>query len=235
MKIYSYIMTDDTGFAPNPFGGVCTLACCKPEIRRLADKGDMVIGIRGRKLFNKIAAQQNIHHINDKDIFKIIYIMTVSDKKPFQDYFKDSRFKSKIPSKVNNVSKCGDNIYKPQEQIKSLEDFIQLPSTHSNDDLEDKDTKNHDLGGVQLKNNNVLIADNYYYFGSSAIDTNAIDFLYKYPSGHLLSRKHKVTGNPDDIVKVLAFIKAKTIKKGILGKPHEWQQNDNTWRVQKCI
>ena len=34
MVIYEYVMTDDTGFAPNPFYGICTLACCKPVIRR---------------------------------------------------------------------------------------------------------------------------------------------------------------------------------------------------------
>ena len=32
--LYAYIMTDDKGFAPNPFSGICTLACCKPAIRR---------------------------------------------------------------------------------------------------------------------------------------------------------------------------------------------------------
>lgn len=34
--IYVYTMTSDTGFAPKPFGGLCTLACCKPQIRRAA-------------------------------------------------------------------------------------------------------------------------------------------------------------------------------------------------------
>lgn len=33
-KLYAYKMTHDTGFAPNPYFGVCTLACCKPRIRR---------------------------------------------------------------------------------------------------------------------------------------------------------------------------------------------------------
>lgn len=34
MLVYEYVMTYDTGFAPNPFYGVCTLACCKPKIRK---------------------------------------------------------------------------------------------------------------------------------------------------------------------------------------------------------
>ena len=32
--VYEYVMTSDSGFAPNPFHGTCTLACCKPRIRK---------------------------------------------------------------------------------------------------------------------------------------------------------------------------------------------------------
>lgn len=32
--VYEYVMTSDSGFAPNPFHGACTLACCKPKIRK---------------------------------------------------------------------------------------------------------------------------------------------------------------------------------------------------------
>ena len=34
MIVYEYVMTSDSGFAPNPFHGACTLACCKPKIRK---------------------------------------------------------------------------------------------------------------------------------------------------------------------------------------------------------
>lgn len=42
-KLYSYVLREDTGFAPNPYHGFCTLACCKPLIRRRAEIGDWVI------------------------------------------------------------------------------------------------------------------------------------------------------------------------------------------------
>ena len=45
MRLYSYIVASDTGLAPNPFFGVCTLAYCKPRIRRTASEGDYVVGI----------------------------------------------------------------------------------------------------------------------------------------------------------------------------------------------
>ena len=47
MKLYSYIITRDYGFAPNPYGGMCTLATCKPVIRRKAQIGDWVAAIGG--------------------------------------------------------------------------------------------------------------------------------------------------------------------------------------------
>ncbi|WP_225761747.1 hypothetical protein [Acinetobacter sp. Marseille-P8610] len=34
MKIFSYVVSRDFGFAPNPFFNFCTLATCKPKIRK---------------------------------------------------------------------------------------------------------------------------------------------------------------------------------------------------------
>ncbi len=54
----------------------------------------------------------------------------------------------------------GDNIYR-----KKGEKWIQANSKHSNEDgSENEDTKNFDL-----KSKYVLVSDNYYYFGASAI------------------------------------------------------------------
>ena len=39
-----YKMTHDTGFAPNPFHGVLTLATCKPKIRACRKADDWVAG-----------------------------------------------------------------------------------------------------------------------------------------------------------------------------------------------
>ncbi|MBC6697349.1 Nmad2 family putative nucleotide modification protein [Hymenobacter puniceus] len=44
MALYSYVLRFDTGDAPNPYGGVCTLAVCKPAIRRTAQIGDWILG-----------------------------------------------------------------------------------------------------------------------------------------------------------------------------------------------
>jgi hypothetical protein len=49
MRVYSYVHYYDGGFAPTVQRGLCTLACCKPQIRRKARPGDWVLGTTPRK------------------------------------------------------------------------------------------------------------------------------------------------------------------------------------------
>lgn len=48
MRVFSYVVVSDSGFAPNPFHGTCTLASCKPLIRRSAKSGDLIVGMSSR-------------------------------------------------------------------------------------------------------------------------------------------------------------------------------------------
>lgn len=121
MKLYSYIVAHDTGFSPNPFHGYCTLACCKPAIRRTAKNGDWIVGLTPKKDGNRI-----------------VYFMRV-DENPltYAAYWNDRRFKAKRPRKADAVlAKCGDNIYEPQG-----DGYKQLLSMHKPED------KTHDLSG----------------------------------------------------------------------------------------
>lgn len=49
-SVYVCALSYDLGFAPNPFGGLCSLACCKPQIRARAGLGDWIIGLTSTKL-----------------------------------------------------------------------------------------------------------------------------------------------------------------------------------------
>src|SRR2546427_11595938 len=77
MSIFSYVITHDTGFAPNPFGGVLTLATCKPKIRRVAKPRGWVVGtgscrsvVSGRVVFGaQIAEKLRIEDYGDADHF----------------------------------------------------------------------------------------------------------------------------------------------------------------------
>ena len=63
-KLFSYVIREDTGLAPNAFYGVCTLNCCKPDIRRTAEVGDWVAGFVGS------------NHPADRD--RLVYAMRVT-------------------------------------------------------------------------------------------------------------------------------------------------------------
>ena len=58
--LYCYKMTHDTGFAPNPYYEVLTLATCKPTIRRCAEIGywisDWATGYKSQASKNQVLA-----------------------------------------------------------------------------------------------------------------------------------------------------------------------------------
>lgn len=140
VKVFSHIVRWDTGFAPNPFHGFCTLACCKPEIRRRAAVGDLIIGMTSRSE-------------------RIVYAMQVSAVIGFADYWTGVRYAVKRPvmNSPHLSDRCGDNIYEPT----AIGEFRQLHSRHSNADGSEKvQHKERDLGGVH-----VLVADRFVYFG----------------------------------------------------------------------
>lgn len=116
MKIYSYVVKHDNGFAPNPFWGYCTLACCKPKIRKSADVGDWIMGT---------GSVNNIGQDN------IIYAMKVTDKLTFEQYSCDKRFLPKIPG-IGKIEIKGDNIYYKGKNG----EFIQRRSYHKEKDIQ---------------------------------------------------------------------------------------------------
>lgn len=147
--LYTYAITRDFGFAPNPFHGFCTLATCKPDIRKAAKVGDWVMGIGGSNL--KAVKR------------KCILLMKVSETISFQDYWSDDRFSLKKPSRNgSNVQMVGDNIYHQDKRGK----WLQEDSHHSNPDgTANLGNLNRDTGRCD----DVLISNYFFYFGSRAI------------------------------------------------------------------
>ncbi len=203
-KVYSYVITSDTGFAPNPFWGYCTLACCKPIIRKCANKNDWIIGTGSKK---------NVG--NDK----IVYLMRVTENPfSFKEYFNDKRFEQKKPNMYTEDKKLrrGDNIYKPLGNEK----YKQLESRHSNGKKEDNDNKEHDLHADR-----VLVSNEFYYFGKKAIDIpTKLRFIIKKGPAH----KSRFNNNEVKLIfKFIAKLK-KRYRKGINGYPcKEWNEKNS--------
>lgn len=147
MGYFSYKIEHDFGLAPNPFGGYCTIAVCKPTIRsnKNLQIGDWIIGTGSAKL-------KNLHHL--------IYAMKVEEKITMEKYWEDERFLYKKPVVNGSLAQMyGDNFY---HKINGK--WVQENSAHS---LEGGKT-NKDHLRVDTGGENVLISKEFYYFGNTA-------------------------------------------------------------------
>ena len=151
--LYCYKMTHDTGFAPNPYQGVLTLATCKPTIRRCAEIGYWISGWTS----NKVQGKKQKYTFSDYGQ-KLIYLAKVSDKMLIKDYWE--KYPEKRPSPNDWVNDFGDNIYEPLGN----DDFHQ----HNNGGGHNSTNIKRDLSGKY-----VLICNEFYYFGvENAIPIN---------------------------------------------------------------
>tara|TARA_R110000868_G_scaffold411733_1_gene708183 strand:- start:11132 stop:11710 length:579 start_codon:yes stop_codon:yes gene_type:complete len=132
-RLVVYVVASDDGLAPNVQGDVCTLSVCKPVVRRVAKQGaDWVVGMSTTK----------------DGINKLIYVMQVEEKIPYNDFYNDGRFACKKPDMYNFE---GDNF---------ILDGNAMPwGMHYG--FEDKMKRN-------MKSPYALIATKFWYFGKNA-------------------------------------------------------------------
>jgi hypothetical protein len=199
---YVFVVARDFGFAPNPFHGVCTLATCKPVIRRVAGIGDWVFGVGGERL---------------QATGRLVFAMRVSETLSFDTYWSDPRFLDKRP--VRNGSQMmvvGDNIYHRDGVTRK---WVQADSHHSNPD---GSTNRHNLRH-DTTTDRVLIADRFYYFGRVApeIPQGILSQLdYRNGRGH---RKY----SENDYRRLLAWLQKRFHGRDnlVLGDPFDFDQS----------
>lgn len=142
VRLRTYVVARDFGFAPNPFHGYCTLCTCKPDIRRLANVGDWIVGTGS-------AVRKRAGHL--------VFAMEVAETMTFNEYWSDPRFQRKKPNfRGSKKQAFGDNIY-----CRDAEGWHQQNSHHS--------LKDGTPNVVNIRNdtrtNRVLVATNYVYWG----------------------------------------------------------------------
>ncbi len=158
MTLYTYCISHDGGSAPNPFWGICTLAICKPAIRRTAQLGDWIVGTGSIEF-----GFEN----------QVVYAMKVTKILSLKEY--DAYCRAHLPKKIpvwkttDLKLKVGDCIYDYSKGHRVLR-----PSVHKEENIKT------DLGGE-----NVLMSDHFYYFGSDPIPlpTNLLRIV-KQSQGH---------------------------------------------------
>lgn len=168
-KYYSYVIPRDFGFAPNPFGEHCTLATCKPQIRKSANIGDWIFGTSS---------------IENQKQSKLVYAMKVTGKTTFNDYYKSPDFQYKKAVMNGSLKKMyGDNIYHQERNVNGDLVWFQDDSHHS---LEDGKTNEYNLKRDTSTTDSVLISTDFYYFGKDAIviPNNVVSDFCKRGPGH---------------------------------------------------
>jgi hypothetical protein len=154
----AYAITRDFGFAPNPFHGFCTLATCKPKIRKSAKLGDWIMGIGGSTL--------------PEVKRRCLLLMKVEEKVSFQEYWENARFSLKKPVRNGSrVQMLGDNIYHKEGNG----NWIQEDSHHSNPDGTPNFVNLRVDTGIT---DQVLISHCFLYFGDKAasVDLGSIGY-----------------------------------------------------------
>jgi len=146
MRLHSYVVARDYGFAPNPFFGVCTLATCKPVIRRTVAIGDWVIGTGSKT--------------NGREKH-LVYAMRVNGAMKFEEYWADPRFQTKKPNlRGSRKQAYGDNIY---SRSPTTGRWGQSNSHHSLND----GSPNHKNITKDTGTNRILFSEDFAYFGRS--------------------------------------------------------------------
>lgn len=216
-RIFTYKLKEDSGFAPNPFGGILTLVTGKPYIRKHKKVGDWIGGFTSNNLNKKMNKEPY-------DFQRLIYLMEITDKITFEDYWNDKRFESRKPKNIDShiiSDKIGDNIYKPlKKHPHSFDDFEQIENLyHTTEKI-----KEFDLKGIY-----VLISKNFYYFGDSPIDI-PYEIAPKIPTGQAA---HGFNGFKNNNAKKDAFLSwmKSNFKTGIYDRPHKWFKNDETYKL----
>lgn len=148
-KVCAYVMTVDSGLAPNPFHGICTLAVCTPNhMRANLDTDDWIIGVAGKNIRSRLGTS---------DQWRIIYAMKISRKYDLDSYYNESSFKSKIPKLIGSrIEMCGDNFYSRTSEG--------LQHTLKTEDHQCSELMKQDTDG-----NRVFVGTEFYYFGSLAV------------------------------------------------------------------
>lgn len=144
-RLFTYTIPIDDGAAPNPFRGMCSLAICKPGIRRVAKVDDWIAGLGAKN-----APSGDLSGC-------LVYAMCVEEVLTLKQYdqLAPSRWPSRIPDirSADMSERLGDCIYDYSSYPPT-----QRPGVHGRNNVQT------DLGGE-----NVLISKDFYYFGSSAI------------------------------------------------------------------
>jgi hypothetical protein len=152
MKLLKYVMTKDSGLAPNPYFGVCSLALCTPNhMNAQLQPGDWVVA-----------------HSSARTGHRLVYAMRLTEVLDMQSYFLN--FPEKRPVQGGSYEQlCGDNLY-----FREGKRWARLPSAEHNSE----DAFVQDCGRrVYIAEG----SENYWYFGAGRTLVALEGFADRFP------------------------------------------------------
>ena len=197
-RLYSYVVTRDYGFAPNPFFGVCTLATCKPKIRSGARVGDWIEGTTSARGLTER---------------RFVFAMCVEEVLTYERYWTHPDYQCKKPHMFGSRKYAfGDNIYHRQQG-----GWKELNSHHSYADGAPN------IGNVKrdTQTDRVLIGREYCYWGGSGPRVPA-EFTDWDGCSIQAGRGHKSRFPKTLVNRVVGWFREEVRERGYLGEPADW-------------
>lgn len=212
-KAFSYTVSEDNGYSPNPFWGSLTLPWCKPLMRK-------AIATYMQK--NK----ENIDYIwlvgitrkDGNGYNRILYIAKIDHILTHHDYFNQYPEKRPNLNQEQHIFKIGDNCY--VRDADSTYEHTEIPNVHSNNSF----MKERSLSAPY-----VLISKHFVYYGQKA--PILPDLLAELKVGQ---------GFKSNISEATLDYLSKFISKVLMqdsqlifSHPHVWPSNDSSWQQSK--
>jgi len=202
--LYTYCIPFDDGAAPNPFWGTCTLAICKPVIRRTARVGDWVVGTGSR---NSPAGDT---------AGRVVYAMKVANTMSMADY--DAWTQQQLPAKVpawrshDHRRRLGDSLYNF-----SLDPPRQRDGVHGAENV-----------ATDLSGQNVLLSSHFFYFGDHAVPLpeNLLPIVKQ-------GQGHRSWSNQPYVSDFVKWLEKLSLAPGVHGEP-QLDLFDNDDSVRSC-
>jgi len=201
VRLYSYVVARDYGFAPNPFYGVCTLATCKPNIRKAAAIGDWVMGTGSKQ------------HKREK---RVVFAMRVTGAMTFEEYWSHPDFqRKKVNLRGSKKQAFGDNIY---SRDATSGNWCQVNSHHSFPDGSPNPLNIMADTGA----NRILLSNEFVYWGGSGPELPKQFLLYgPHHESVCAGRGHRNNFPPQIVEELIAWIRSLD-ESGYCGEPLDW-------------
>ncbi|QVI73562.1 hypothetical protein [Pseudomonas syringae] len=191
MKLLKYVLTHDSGLAPNPFFGACSLALCTPNhMNARLSVGDWIVG-----------------HTTKATSNRLVYAMKLTKVLSMEDYF--VQFPEKHPDPYGSIEQqYGDNMY-----FREGDRWMRLPSAEHNS----VDSFRQDNGRrVYLAEGN----DHFWYFGANNPMPAIQGFTDKFP-GLIRSRQGFAYVRDLDRMQAFSDWLSLLGQSGVLGQPRD--------------